>query len=193
MGFSTPRDAPRATGETHTAIALLIGRFQPLHWGHVRLIEWVRGEGDEPHLGIGSSQFANTRENPFTAKERRAMIEAANRALGLRVARVCDVPDIFDDVRWVSHVEACCGPFEHIYSHNEWTAGLFAEAGYEVRPAPMFEREHLEGSKIRLAVKERGLEAVVDAVPPPVVAMLRELDAERRIRKAWSAHTPARR
>jgi len=175
------------------AVALIIGRFQPLHWGHVRLVEWVRAEGDQPHLGIGSSQFAHTRENPFTAAERRAMIEAADRTLGLRLGRVDDVPDIFDDGRWVEHVASCCGAFDHIYSHNEWTARLFADAGVEVRPAPMFERGAFEGSRIRLAIKERGLAAVVDTVPPPVLEVLRALDAERRIRASWGTLTPARR
>jgi nicotinamide-nucleotide adenylyltransferase len=175
------------------AIALLIGRFQPLHWGHVRLIEWVRKEGEVPHLGIGSSQFDRTRENPFTAAERRRMIAAADKAHGLQVGRVDEVPDIFDDTRWVQHVVECCGPFDHIYSHNEWTARLFTEAGFEVRPAPMFERGLYEGSRIRLAIKERGLAAVVDAVPPAVMEVLRAIDAERRVRASWATHTPARR
>lgn len=175
------------------AVALIIGRFQPLHWGHVRLIEWVRGEGDTPHLGIGSSQFSATRENPFDAAERRQMVEAVDRAFGLQVARVDDVPDIFDDTRWVAHVESCCGPFDHIYSHNEWTAGLFAEAGYEVRPAPMFDREMYEGTKIRATIKEQGLAAVQDLIPPPVMELLRAWDAEKRIRTSWGNTTPARR
>jgi nicotinamide-nucleotide adenylyltransferase len=175
------------------AVALIIGRFQPLHWGHVKLIEWVRSEGDEAHLGIGSSQFDHTRENPFTADERRRMVEVADEAHGLKVARVDEVPDIFDDTRWVSHVESCCGKFDHIFSHNEWTARLFAEAGYEVRAAPMFDRPLLEGTKIRLAIKEQGLEAVAEAVPPAVLAYLRSLDAEKRIRASWANATPARR
>jgi nicotinamide-nucleotide adenylyltransferase len=179
-------DAPARVG-------LIIGRFQPLHWGHVRLIEWIRGDGALPHIGIGSSQFAHTRENPFTAAERRRMVEAADKALGLHIAAICEVPDIFDDAKWVSHVEACCGKFDMVYSNNEWTSGLFAEAGYEVRPAPLFERERLEGSKIRLLIKERGLDAVREAVPEPVMAILKELDAEKRIRGSWSKETPARR
>ncbi len=180
-------------GGVRVAAGLIVGRFQPLHWGHVRLIEWVRAEGDEPHVGIGSSQFANTRENPFTAAERRQMVEAGDRALGLKVARIDEVPDIFDDTRWVAHVRECCGPFDLVYSHNEWTARLFADAGYEVRPAPMFDRSLYEGSKIRAAIKERGLAAAKDTVPPPVMALLRELGAERRIRSSWGNVTPARR
>ena len=174
-------------------IGLVIGRFQPLHWGHVRLIEWIRSEGDTPHVGIGSSQFSNTRENPFTAGERRRMLEAASAALGLKVGRIDEVPDIFEDERWVAHVEACCGRFDRVYSNNEWTAGLFAGAGYEVRPAPLFERTQYEGSKLRQSIKERGLASVADLIPPPVVDVLKQIDAEKRLRDSWATLTPARR
>jgi len=172
---------------------LIVGRFQPVHWGHVRAIEWVRAEGLEVHLGVGSSQFSHTRENPFTAAERRRMVEAADRVLGLKVGRVDEVPDIFDDERWVGHVQGCCGPFDVVFTNNEWTAGLFAKAGVEVRATPMFDRERFVGAKIREAVKERGLVAVEDLVPPPVMALLKEFEAEKRIRESWPKPTPARR
>jgi len=174
-------------------IGLIVGRFQPVHWGHVRLIEWIRADGAVPHVGIGSSQFSHTRENPFTAPERRRMIEAADRALGLKVGAVSEVPDIFDDTRWVEHVEGCVGAFDVVYSNNEWTAGLFTAAGYEVRPAPLFERERLEGAKIRLLIKERGLDAVRETIPEVVMAILKELDAQNRIRGSWSKETPSAR
>ena len=174
-------------------VGLIIGRFQPVHWGHVGLVEWVRSDASEVHLGIGSSQFSMTRENPFSAAERRRMLEAADGALGLKVARTDEVPDIFDDEKWVEHVEACCGKFDVIYSNNEWTAGLFAQAGYEVRPAPMFERERYEGAKLRESVRAHGLGALTDLVPPPVMQVLKELGAESRIRMAWNTPTPARR
>ncbi len=180
-------------GELAPRVGLIIGRFQPMHWGHVRLIEWIRTDGAAPHIGIGSSQFANTRENPFTAAERRRMIDAANAALGLKVGRVDEVPDIFDDEKWVGHVEACCGKFDIVYSNNEWTAGLFTTAGFEVRPTPMFERERYEGARLREAIRANGLASVADLIPAPVFGTLKEIDAEKRIRGSWNTPTPARR
>jgi nicotinamide-nucleotide adenylyltransferase len=118
------------------------------------------------------------------------MIQAADQALGLKVGSVEEVPDIFDDTRWVQHVEGCVGHFDVVYSNNEWTSGLFTAAGYEVRPAPLFERDRLEGAKIRLLIKDRGLDAVSEAIPEVVMAILRELDAEKRIRGSWSKETP---
>lgn len=174
-------------------VGLIVGRFQPVHWGHVRVIEWVRQEGLEVHLGVGSSQFSHTKENPFTALERRAMLEAADRVLGLKVGRVDEVQDIFDDDRWVAHVQGCCGPFDVVFTNNEWTAGLFGKAGVEVRSTPMFERERYGGAKIREAVKEKGLASVEDLVPPPVMGLLKTMEAEKRVRASWGTPTPARR
>lgn len=191
--FFRARLSPEAMAEGPTRVGLIVGRFQPLHWGHVRLIEWIRADGARPLVGLGSSQFSHTRENPFTADERRRMIQAADQALGLKVGAVEEVPDIFDDTRWVQHVEGCVGHFDVVYSNNEWTSGLFTAAGYEVRPAPLFERERLEGAKIRLLIKERGLEAVAELIPEPVMAVLKELEAEKRVRGCWATETPAAR
>ena len=53
---------------------LVLGRFQPFHFGHLELIkEMVRGE-IEPLICIGSAQHSHTDENPFTAEERKEMI-----------------------------------------------------------------------------------------------------------------------
>ena len=174
-------------------VGLMIGRFQPVHWGHVRLFEWARQDGSEIHVGIGSAQFGSTRENPFSSAERRRMLEAADAALGLKLAKIDDVPDIFDDEKWAAHVEQCCGKFDVVYSNNEWTCGLFSKAGYEVRATPLFDRDREEGAKLREMIRANGLASVSDLVPAPVMAVLKEIDAEKRIRTAWNTPTPARR
>jgi hypothetical protein len=57
----------------------------------------------------------------------------------------------------------------------------------------MFDREHYEGAKLRESVRAHGLPSIADFVPEPVMAVLRELDAEKRVRNAWNTPTPARR
>jgi Nicotinamide mononucleotide adenylyltransferase len=46
--------------------ALLVGRFQPVHWGHVKLVEWLLTHYDEVVVAIGSADKALTFDNPFT-------------------------------------------------------------------------------------------------------------------------------
>ena len=54
---------------------LVLGRFQPFHFGHLELIKEMVKEEIEPLICIGSAQHSHTSENPFTAEERKEMID----------------------------------------------------------------------------------------------------------------------
>ena len=71
-----------------------IGRFQPLHLGHLSVIERYH----DLVIGIGSSQYSRTTDNPLTAAERRWCLAQVTSA------PVIDIPDIHDDDRWVEHL-----------------------------------------------------------------------------------------
>lgn len=58
-------------------VGVFIGRFQPLHLGHLATIERALTEVDELVIVIGSARTARNLRNPFTADERREMIETA--------------------------------------------------------------------------------------------------------------------
>lgn len=58
-------------------VGVFIGRFQPLHVGHLETIERALTEVDELVIVIGSARNARNLRNPFTADERREMIESA--------------------------------------------------------------------------------------------------------------------
>ena len=55
--------------------SLIIGRFQPLHDGHLYLFKKALELVDVIEIGIGSSQIHNQPKNPFTYEERKLMIE----------------------------------------------------------------------------------------------------------------------
>ena len=55
--------------------ALFVGRFQPLHKGHLQVFQNISKEYDEVIIGIGSSQYSDTSKNPFTSKEGKLMLE----------------------------------------------------------------------------------------------------------------------
>ena len=59
--------------------ALFIGRFQPFHKGHLKIIQQASETYDQILVGIGSSQYSHTVDNPFTAEERTEMIEWSSR------------------------------------------------------------------------------------------------------------------
>ena len=56
-------------------LAVIIGRFEPMHVGHGILINKARTLADNTLVLIGSAKLPRTIKNPFTYEERREMIE----------------------------------------------------------------------------------------------------------------------
>jgi cytidyltransferase-like protein len=52
--------------------SLVIGRFQPLHAGHIKLIRTVLDEGNKVCIGIRNSEIDE--KNPYSVKQRERMI-----------------------------------------------------------------------------------------------------------------------
>ncbi|MCJ2533679.1 MAG: nicotinamide-nucleotide adenylyltransferase, partial [Candidatus Thermoplasmatota archaeon] len=118
--------------------ALFIGRFQPFHKGHLRFLQSICNQYDEIIIGIGSSQYRNTSENPFSHDERKMMIEKSLNAVGVTNYRIVTIPDIHNPPKWVSHVVSIVSDFDVVLSNNAFTKQLFSEKGYVVKETPKF-------------------------------------------------------
>ncbi|MFC1801771.1 nicotinamide-nucleotide adenylyltransferase [Nanoarchaeota archaeon] len=110
-------------------IALFIGRFQPFHLGHLDAIKQIKA--DKIIIGIGSSQYNNTENNPFTANQRMEMIKATlqedyNHEVFL-------IPDIHNDEKWVDYVCQIVPQFDSVYTGNPKTKKLFEEKDFQVK------------------------------------------------------------
>ena len=125
-----------------------IGRFQPYHEGHHRMVERITEDVDELVLGVGSADVSHSTHDPFTAGERIMMITKALAEFDL-VTYVVPIEDIDRNSVWVSHVTSMCPRFNVAYSNNPLVIQLFEEAGVPVRQSSMFHREVLEGTQIR--------------------------------------------
>jgi cytidyltransferase-like protein len=68
--------------------SLFIGRYQPLHQGHIKLIEKVLSEGKNVCVALRDTDI--DKDNPYSAEER---INMFTRAFGERV-KVIVIPDI---------------------------------------------------------------------------------------------------
>lgn len=166
-----------------TERAILIGRFQPPHLGHLEVIKTILNEVDELIIGIGSAQESHTLENPFTAGERILMLVRMLSEAKLDLSRILivPIPDVNNNAIWVSHVISFSPPFSVVYTRNPLVARLFKEAGYEVRSFPAYSRSEYQGREIRRRMLAG--ENWENLVPKSVAEVIKEINGEERIRE----------
>ena len=81
-------------------LSLVIGRFQPLHSGHVDLINKAKEDGDKTLVIIGSSNQLPDFRNPFSYTERLGLLEECfGDTLDIR-----PLPDYPSDDEWIQNV-----------------------------------------------------------------------------------------
>ena len=99
-------------------LAVLVGRFQPLHSAHLALLRRALATAPRVAVVVGSAHQARTPKNPFTWTERAEMIRLA--LAEDERARVFFLPmrDYYDEARWVAAVRA-------------GVAGLLADQGLD--------------------------------------------------------------
>jgi nicotinamide-nucleotide adenylyltransferase len=162
--------------------AILIGRMQPLHNGHVQVIHKILEEVDELIIGIGSAQLSHELKDPFTAGERIVMITQALADEGIDSSRYYIIPmqDINYNALWVSHVKMLTPPFSIVYTGNPLVKQLFGEEGFEVRQPPLYDRLNLSGTEVR----HRILEDLnwQELVPNATVKLIAEIKGIERIK-----------
>jgi nicotinamide-nucleotide adenylyltransferase len=158
---------------------LYVGRFQPFHKGHKKVVDDIADDVEEVVVAVGSAQKSHTLRNPFTAGERVSMIA---KALEDRSETVYAIPieDLNRNAVWTTHVRSMCPPFEAVYSNNPLIVRLFEEDGTEVRESVMFERDRYSGREIRQRMREGGDWRAL--VPNSVEEVVDEVDGVRRMR-----------
>jgi len=77
-------------------IGIFIGRFQPLHFGHIEIIEKAKKEFDELVVIIGSDNSTVSLRNPFSTKMRRKMLESAD----VKPENILSIRDSYYDFDW---------------------------------------------------------------------------------------------
>lgn len=81
-------------------IAVLIGRFQPFHAGHAALLAIALETAPQVIVVLGSAHAARNSKNPFTWRERAAMIASTLDESAQQRVRFLPVRDYYDDLRW---------------------------------------------------------------------------------------------
>ena len=157
---------------------LILGRFQPFHLGHLRLIEAVNDDNLEPIICIGSAQEGRTKDNPFTTEERRIMVEDVVNRLDCEY-RIYEIPDVNNNDLYVSHLETFVPDFDTVYSGNSLVLKLFKATGYRIVMPEMVNRDVWEGAAIRQAMMED--DEWETAVPPQIVDIIHDLNVIEKL------------
>lgn len=160
--------------------ALFIGRFQPFHMGHLLILQRLYNKYKMIIIGIGSSQYYNTAENPFSEKERRFMIIQSLKAIDIYTYRVISIPDIHNPPCWVDHVCTIIPDFDIVIANNPLTRKLFLEKGYIVNSTAFFDRKRYSGKEIRRRMIQN--EPWSDLVPEVVYKYIHDIDGINRLK-----------
>jgi nicotinamide-nucleotide adenylyltransferase len=140
------------------SIGFFIGRFQPFHLGHLSAVKQALMQVDFLIIGIGSAQYSNTSDNPFTAEEREKMIRAAllENEISEDQFRIIPIPDIHDNPKWPAHVQGLVGDFEVVFVGEENLAKELFETYTDI-PVKIVKKEiNICATDIRKMIKERG-------------------------------------
>lgn len=160
--------------------ALLIGRFQPFHKGHLYLIQDLSHTYTQVIIGVGSSQYSHTADNPFSFEERREMITRSLANTGIINYRILAIPDIHNPPRWVDHVLTYVSDFDVVISNNPETCRLFQEKGFTVKRTPLYKRNQYSGKEIRSRLSAGA--RWTSLVPEQVAEIIKEINGQERFK-----------
>ena len=162
--------------------ALIIGRFQPFHKGHLELAKHILRECDELVIAIASAQFNYIEKDPFTAGERIWMIHEALKEGKIDLAR-CYVASVVNDennAKWIGHLRSFLPPFDVVYTGNAYVAMLMKDSGIRVRDVKFYDRGKYNATRIRqLMLHGKNWH---ELVPRSVAQIIMKIDGIRRIK-----------
>lgn len=135
---------------------LLIGRFQPFHLGHLQALQFALSQVDSLWVGLGSSNKAVGRNNPFSVDERRQMIlSSVDDGTAKRIS-LYPIPDLDNHIKWIDMINTIVPKFEMIFSNDDITKHLYSKRGTKVTSIPFLQRDLLSGTHIRTMIANGG-------------------------------------
>ncbi|MFW9974336.1 MAG: nicotinamide-nucleotide adenylyltransferase [Candidatus Thorarchaeota archaeon] len=170
--------------------SLFIGRFQPIHIGHIHTIKQILAKEEDIIIVVGSSQYSHTSDNPFTGGERVMLIRQALIDEKLPLERITVIPlsDINIHPLWVSHMRSFVPYFDKAYSHNPLVKRLLEDSGIETDSTKLLERSTYSASHIRDLIRW-GNNEWETLVPKGVAELIKKHKLDERIREVGEIRT----
>ena len=93
-------------------VGILVGRFQPLHKGHVKAIEFARNNSEKLFVIVGSAEKSNQKRNPFSFEERKKMIDLALKERKLQDnISIVPINDAKNHTEWIESIKSTIGEY----------------------------------------------------------------------------------
>ena len=162
-------------------VGILIGRFQPLHKGHVNAIEFARNNSERLFVIVGSAEKSNQERNPFSFEERKRMIGLALKGKKLQDnISIVPINDAKNHTEWIESIKNEIGEYNLIFTNDELTERLFKKEEKEVINVPLIERKVLSATEVRnrLELDKEWKSLVI----PEIADYLTEINAVERMR-----------
>ena len=170
-------------------LAIIHGRFQPFHVGHLEYLRLARERAREIAVGITSPDSAlsppeaadpqrhHPEDNPFSYWERLLMIEAVLHAEGVAPARIVPFPIGVPDRL---HAYVPTGAVHLLRVFDDWGAAKIERLrglGYAVEVLDPGGRKGVSGTQVRARMRAGG--DWRSLVPSPVAEVIEALFLER--------------
>lgn len=164
--------------------ALMIGRFQPFHNGHVALARQALADCDELVIVVGSAQYNFIEKDPFTAGERILMIHDALVEAGIDLVKcyIIPVPNDDNNARWLANLRSMVPHFDTLYSGNKFVDHLAfsQDPSLVVRQPEFSKKQEYNGTNIRRLITEQ--KSWEPLVPAAVARIIKQIDGISRLR-----------
>ncbi len=162
-------------------VGAIIGRFQPFHKGHLQFILHLLQQVSILKIGVGSSQYHSTLDNPFTFAERRDMISQSLLDNGVipDMFHIFAIPDLHNADLWTREVIKIVGNFDIFYSNSQWTRQLFQKVGKQLGNIQKYDFMRYNGTKIRELLMQQ--QEIKDLVPPAVLRIILKIPLSERL------------
>lgn len=156
--------------------ALFIGRFQPLHKGHLGVITDLLKNHEEVIIGIGCCNTCNEK-NPFCFEEVAQMINESIKGN----YKIIKIDDCANDTEWVNKIKEAIGKDYEVYSGNEWVEDLFKKEGVAVKQLDRTEGG-LSATQVRELIKKND-NSWINLVPEGTISVINRIGGADRIKK----------
>ncbi len=137
-------------------IALMVGRFQPFHNGHLKLVKLILKVFDTLFIVIGSAQHKATADNPYSLAKRELMIKETLKAENITSYELFALDDARGDEVWMDKLLAAVPRFDVFYTADGITPCLMKKRHFEVRTVDKF--DNINATKIRKMMKNNNKE-----------------------------------